>query len=487
MDLNLTDDAVTLTLAGLLVLLVGLPGILWGVWRVTRPPFGISSFRLVYVTWGCLLAASLVWSLSRNPLYSVDQVGTSNYVRLAFLVLGVMVLLVVGASYRFAFLSELGTGVLGIFFLFSLWGMASTLWSVFPVGTLYKSLEYSTMLALLALTASLINLTVKHSQNRSFALKSVFDFGWLLIFLLIASVYVGIVIWPQYAVLREYRDVTGVLGFSIQGALPGISANSVGELGAILGTVALVRLLLRQGSKVFYVPILALSVLTMVLTQSRSPILAFCVGVAVVLVLNRRFGLLAVSGALLGGVVLTQYGQLLYEFMARGQTGQNIAALTGRVAFWEASLQAVGERPLGGYGAYDGGRYILQTALGESRSSVHSTWLEVLLDTGVVGLVLFSVGVAATWFLLFRLRPYATRDPIGRLLWFESLGVLTVLSVRSVFSVNLVWDWNVLFLGLVLIFICVTRRQVAESKRHASAPSAQPLPTAWRRRSGVRG
>ena len=487
MDLNLADDTVTLALAGLMVLLIGLPGTLWVVWRVTRPPFGMPSFRLVYLTWACLLAAGLVWSLSRDPLYSADQAGISNYIRLAFLMLGMMMILVVGSTYRFAFFSELGTGVLGIFFLFSLWGMASTLWSVFPVGTLYKSLEYCTMLALLALTASSINLTVKHPRNRSFALKSVFDFGWLLIFLLIVSVYVGIVVWPQYAILRDYRDVTGVLGFSIQGALPGISANSVGELGAILGIVAVVRILLRPGSKAFYVPVLALSLLTMVLTQSRSPILAFCVAVAVVLVYNRRFGLLGISGVLLGGVVLTQYGQLLYEFMARGQTAQNIAVLTGRVTFWEVSLQAVGERPLGGYGAYDGGRYVLQAALGERRSSVHSTWLEVLLDTGVVGLVLFSVGVAATCFLLFKLRPHATQDPIGRLLWFESLGVLTVLSVRSVFSVNLVWDWNVLFFGLVLVFVCVTRRQVAETKRHASAPLAQPLPTARRRRSGVRG
>jgi len=464
--------------------LLSVPSIILLVRKATRPPFQIASFRWLYLTWACVLAATLVWNMNRTVRYSVYEAGADNYVRFALLTLGALAILLIGARYRFAFLSELTTGVLMIFFLFSLWGLASTLWSVLTAGTLYKSSEYCTQLALLALTASLINVAVRDPRRRSFALKGVFDFGWLLGLGMIVSVYVGILVWPEFAIRQGERDAEGLLGFSIQGAFPAISSNAVGQLGAIMGIVALVRLLQNSGSRIFYGSILAFSLPTMVLTQSRSPILAFAVAVVVVLLASRRFVFVALSGGLLSAVLFTQQGQLVYEFMRRGQSAESLTGLTGRVDFWTASLEAVSERPFGGYGAYNGGRYVLSSVLGdEGASTVHSLWMEVLLDTGVVGLILLSIGVGATWFWLFKLRPYAMKTPINRLLWFECFGVLTIMCVRSVFAVEIVWDWSVLFFGLVLVFISVVRRQVAET-RYASVTLAQPSPTTrWRRPS----
>jgi O-antigen ligase len=352
-------------------------------------------------------------------------------------------------------------------------------------GTFYKSSEYCTQLALLALTVSLINLAVRDPRRRSFALKGVFDFGWLLVFGMMVSVYVGILIWPEFAIRLGERDAEGALGFSIQGALPAISSNAVGQLGAIMGIMALVRLLQNSGSRIFYGSILAFSLPTMVLTQSRSPILAFAVAVVVILLASRRYLLVTLSGGLLGATtLLTQQGQLVYEFMRRGQSAESLTGLTGRVDFWTASLEAVSESPFGGYGAYNGGRFVLSSVLGdEGSSTVHSLWVEVLLDTGIVGLILLSIGVGATWFWLFKLRPYAMKTPINRLLWFECLGILTIMCVRSVFAVEIVWDWSVLFFGLVLVFISVIRRQAAET-HYAGAALVQPLPTTrWRKPS----
>lgn len=482
---HLTDDYVALSLLGLMVAL-SMPVILLVVWKITRPPFRIASFRWLYLAWACVLAATLVWNVNRTVRYSVDQAGADNYVRLAFLLLGALAILVIGARYRFAFISESATGVLGIFSLLSLWGLSTTLWSVLPAGTLYKSIEYCTQLALLALTVSLINTAVRDPLRRSSALKSVFDFGWLLAFLLTVSVYAGILVWPEYAIRQGERDAEGLLGFSIQGALPAISSNAVGQLGAIIGIVALIRLLQNTGSRAFYGAILALSLPTMVLTQSRSPILAFSVAVMAVLLVSRRFVLLALSGGLLGVVLLTQQGQLVYEFMRRGQSDDSLAALTGRIDYWKTSLEAVSERPFGGYGAYSGGRYVLSSELGdEGTSTVHNLWVEVLLDTGVVGLILLSVALGATWFWLFKLRPYAMKTPINRLLWFECLGVLVIHSVRSVFAVHIVWDWNVFSFGLVLVFLSVVGRQAAEAP-YAAAAFARPLSTTRGRSPSLR-
>jgi O-antigen ligase len=401
------------------------------------------------------------------------------------LLLGTIAILFIGFRYNFAFLSELVTGVLGIFFVFSLWCLASTLWSVEVSGTLYKSWEYCVMLALFALTASLIRSIFREPGNQLLALKSVFDWNWLLLFLLLVSVYVGLLAWPEYGIARGWEgQPMGLLGFAITGAFPAIASNGVGQLGAILGIVALVRILLKPRAEIVYMLLFMLCLLTLVLAQSRSAILGFSVAVVAVLLADRRFKLLlTLSAGSACAILVLGYGPTIYEFLMRGQDEQQFGTLTGRTEAWEVSFKAISENWLTGYGANVGGRHIMQSALGYGWSSVHSTYVETLLDTGLVGITLLLVGLGATWYWLFRVRSYVVRNLVGRLLWFESLGVLCVLSIRSVFTLTFVWTDAVLVFGLVLTFVTITRGYVGQ-RHHASIPFAQPIPAArWRRPS----
>jgi O-antigen ligase len=478
--MNIFDDTVTLVLLGALILLIVPPAIIVTVWRVAHPPFHAGSFRWMYLAWILILGGSSVWNLTRDVRFSVEEAGADNYVRLVLLSLGVLVVLAIGAKYRFAFLSELGAGVLGIFSFLALWGLASTLWSISPAGTLAKSFEYCTQLALLVLATSLIRCGTRDPRNRLLALKSVFDWNWFLLCLSTVLVYVGILVWPDYAIIEG----VGELGFSLQGALPAVSANGVGQLGAILGIVAIVRIE-KPGSRKVFIPILAISLLTMVLAQSRSPILGFLLAVVVVLVASRRFGFLLFVGVLAGAALLSPYGMGIYEFLRRGQTDGTISTLSGRTTYWEESFQALQGNWLNGYGANAGGRFVLQTALGEEEvSTTHNMYVEALVDIGVVGLILLVTGIVVTWLWLFKLRSYAMKDPIGRLLWLESLGVFTILMVRSMFSVSFIWSQTVLTFGLVLILVAVMRKEVIE-KRHAGPSPAQPLSAARRRRPSI--
>lgn len=481
-NMYLTEDYVTLTLLVSFVLLVGLPGVIVLAWRLTSPPVQGGSLRWIYLAWALLLAASTVWNLAKDVRLSADEAGADNFVRLGFLALGCLFILFIGAKYRFALISEMSRGVLGIFFVFSLWGLASTLWSVLPTSTLYKSIEYSAMFALFALTISSILMNIRDPRSRLLAVKSIFDWNWFLVAMLLVSVYMGLIVFPEYAIVPG----VGMLGFSISGAFPAISANGVGQHAAILGIVVFIRLLLKPKSRLLYAPILAVCLVTMVLTQSRTPILAFLVAAAVVLVASRRFGLLAFLSFSVSTVLLSAYGQTIFEFMRREQSEGNMQTLSGRTIYWQSSLEAVSESWINGYGANAGGKYVLQT-LGEvGSSSVHSTWIETLLDTGVVGVALLLVGLTATWVGLFKVRSYAVASPVGRLIWFESLGVLVILSLRSVFTVTLVWTSAVLVLGLVLVFVSVMRRQRVQ-QHYAGAFLAQPVSASWRRRSGIRG
>ena len=482
-ELITVDDPVTVVLLVALLILGLTPLILLILLRVTRLPFRVDSLRWVYLGWALMLAASSVWNLTRDVRYSAEEAGADNFVRLGFLALGILLILLVGAKYRFAFLRELIFGALGIFFFFSLWGATSTLWSIAPAVTLYKSLEYGAMLVLFALTVSWIRYGVREPHKRLIALKGIFDWNWFLVFSLLISVYLGLLIWPEVGIVPN----KSLLGFSVQGALPAISANGVGQLAAIMAIVALVRVLLQPKTRLIYAPLLAFSMVTMVLAQSRSPILGFVLAVIVVLLVSRRFGALAIVASLVGATVLI-YSQTIFEFLRRGQSDQELMTLTGRTGFWESSLQAVSESPLTGYGAYAGGRYVVHGPVtsGDGPTTVHSLWIEVLVDTGLVGLLLVLVGLIATWLWMFKLRSEAASTPVSRLLWFEGLGVLTVMSVRSVFSVPLVWSTNVLIFGLLLVFISVMRRQLVQ-RSHPGAVLAQPLPAARGRRSGIYG
>jgi O-antigen ligase len=190
----------------------------------------------------------------------------------------------------------------------------------------------------------------------------------------------------------------------------------------------------------------------------------------------------------LTGVIASAYSLTIVEFMRRGQTDQELTTLTGRTTFWESSLQAVSQSPFTGYGAYAGGRYVVHDPIssGDGPTTVHSLWVEVLVDTGVVGLLLMLVGLGATWLWILKLRSFTAANPISNLLWLESVGVLTVMTVRSVFSVPFVWSPNVLILGLVLVFISVMRRQIVQ-RHHPGAFVAQPLPATRGRRSSIYG
>lgn len=482
--LKMLSDPITTTLLILLILAVGLPAIFVTAWRGTRLPFRTGALRWVYLAWAFLLAEGLVWRLSGDVRVALDEAGYDSYVRLAFLLAGVLVILFVGVRYRYAFARELLIGVLGIFSVFAIWSLASTLWSVSPTVTIFKSFEYCSTVALFALTAFLIKSTIS-PQNQLLALKKVFDWNWFLVFLLLVTVYLGVIIWPGYAILRgESPEGLGVLGFSISGALPGISANGVGELAAILGIVAVVRILLKPKAKLVYVPVLALSVMTLVLAQSRSPILGFALAVVVVLLASRRFALLMLSSSFLVAALISSYGQIVYEFMRRGGSDETLMTLDSRTIYWELSLKAARENLIGGYGAYAGGRNVLQSDLGlTDTSTVHSAYAETLLGAGIVGLALLLIGLGAAWLWLFRLRSYVMQNPVGRLLWVEILGVFVILSVRSIFSVTFVWP-PILTFGLVLIFIAVIRGQLVQ-RRYAGAAVAQPVPATRRRRPSL--
>ena len=324
---------------------------------------------------------------------------------------------------------NLFSGGIGWLTVYALFGTLSTMWSVYPGWTFYKSLEYFVDVALIAAIVSGVHSTVQF--------KTLFDWTWLLYGLVLLSVWVGVVLWPDQAVQRY----EALLPVQIQGVIPVISANGVGTIASTLGTVAVVRLLTRERKDHLYRLVLALSILSLLFAQTRSAWLAFLIALAVILGLRYRFKMWLMLLFLLAFFTLTvvtgPFAHLLWDYFRRGQDASAILTLTGRLNLWKIAWDFIMNRPWSGYGALTGTRFLVAQfdPYGEGAiiSGADNVFLEVLLGTGVIGLILLTGSILQTWRHLWR-RLNGSIQFAENGLVLEALGVLVVLLVRGWFS-----------------------------------------------------
>jgi O-antigen ligase len=348
-------------------------------------------------------------------------------------------------------------GLIGLVSAYAMVSLASTLWSVYPMWTAYKSIEYLVDIALIAA----IIVSVRSVQD----FKTLFDWTWTLIGFVVAIVWLEVALWPARAIIHSSKSF---FGFQIQGVLPAIDNNSVGEYGAILGIVALTRLLFPTSNRRFYLVVFLIGMVTLVSTQSRSPLIGFLVASLLVLFAARRIGVVGLLIFLTPAILsLTDLGDLLWQFFQRGQTAREFESVSGRAQLWEVSWKLFKEQPLFGYGAYAAGRFAVIGKLTDiGWTSLASTWLEVILGTGALGLLPFLGAFLGIWIVLLRSVPGATNYSVWQPLQVEAIGLMALMSVRSGFTPEFIWHPPLNFflvLGCAELLRQAYRKQVYEA------------------------
>lgn len=331
--------------------------------------------------------------------------------------------------------------------LCALTALVSTLWSVYPPWTLYKSVEYLVDLSLLA--------AVLTAVRRPDDLKSLFDLTWVMSGFFAVTIWLGVVLRPDLAIIPNI----GLIGYQILGVFPAVSSNGVGDQGGILLLIAGTRLLSRTRQRGFYWLLALVGLVTVVLAQSRSPATGTLLGLLAVLLVARRYRLLALvgtAGAVL--ILMTGAGSVLEQAFYRGQSPEQFYGLSGRIGFWTRAWEIFQQNPLLGLGGYAGGRFVVLSGLGVTdASSLHNAWLEILLGVGLVGFLPFLATFLGVWRqLVLRLRPWRTH-PLVAELRLEAIGLFVLLCFRSVFSVEFTWHPPLQFF-LVLAFAELLRR-----------------------------
>ena len=400
-----------------------------------------------HALWLCMILSGLVFRVR-----STDSANVSPLDPLALFRLGLIAVISLVLLYRLVFrepdwLRSLFFGLPAPLTGYSLICLLSAMWSFYPLWTLYKSTEYLVDIALIT--------AIIGSVHTAREFKTFFDWTWILLGILIGSVWLGIVIWPELAIIRN----VGILGFSIRGVFPAFETNGVGELGAILGAVAFTRLLWVTEGKIFYFLILLIALVTLVCAQSRSPLTGFLLALPVILFSSRRIGLLFLLPLLaLALFAFLSAPDHLEGFFLRGQREEDFQSLSGRTNIWALGWEMFKERPLFGYGAYAGARFSgLADTMGTGNSSILNTWFEIVLGVGLAGGVLVLGAFLGLWTMLTGFAWSARRGTLVHWLSVEALGILTIVSVRSIFTVQIIWHPPVMFL-LMLGFAEFIRR-----------------------------
>lgn len=336
---------------------------------------------------------------------------------------------------------SLWQGGVGLLAAYTVFGVVSATWSVFPTWTLYKSSEYLVDLALLA--------AALHAVRSTQDLKSLLDLTWALFAGLLGLVWLGAVMWPEEALMQG----VGLLGYQLHGVVPAVAQNEVGEYAALLALVAIQRLqrpAAQARGRMFYGVLVVFSLATMILAQTRSAIIGFGIGLSLLLLANRHYPLLVCTllVASLAGVMGGK--DVAWKYMQRGQSAALNMNLTGRVIWWEFALRKWSEKPLVGHGAYAGGRWATLAAMGETMNSqMHSTWVEMLVGTGLCGLTLVVLLLLRTGSSLVAGARRFAPDSVERQLAVELLAILGLISFRSFVSSYLIWHGCLHFLAVV--------------------------------------
>lgn len=270
-------------------------------------------------------------------------------------------------------------------------------------------------------------------------LKRCVQFVWFLGL----SVIVGAVILPELA-LQSVRE--GLLPFRVEGVIPLLSANTVGALGALLFAIGLGSPRRSASSTIFGMSLVILS-------QYRTGYVALALVLLVWLASKQRvssFLAVVIAAILMIGVVSTSEFENAWR---RGDSESDLRGLNSRVTFWEAALDVTRRSPIIGTGLSSGTRFeVMEDRLGfGGTSTVHSTWVEALVGTGILGVLPLLVSLLV-----------AVRGAVSRLVGSPvALMVLSVLTVRSITgsTIELPTVFSVVFLitaGLIVFQECRT-------------------------------
>jgi O-antigen ligase len=274
---------------------------------------------------------------------------------------------------------------------------------------------------------------------------------------------------------EAFHSARGYLKIQLMGVRPVMQANALAFLSAMTAFGAFCRLFRPASAwvRLGYGSFLALALVTLVLAQSRTSFVGFCLAVVTYLVFDRRFvPILVIAGvALVAGSYLSLF-EISSQYLLRGQDPELVGSLSGRTHGWAGAWEAFQEAPILGHGFVAYARAVILS--NEGITSLHGSVFEVMVGTGLVGLITWGGAIVWTVFRLFFLpssgHPWFA-DPVGRSLQAEMLGVIVLILIRASTSSGLAeHDDNFMLFLTVLAYTTSMRGALDSAQQQDGLP-----------------
>lgn len=242
------------------------------------------------------------------------------------------------------------------------------------------------------------------------------------------------------AAVLAYQARNSVFGgdstayFGVVSDLNGLSRSSgVARWAAVPGLVCIVRIFhtRRRALIAFYVGIAAISFYIVYRMQSRGAIFGSVAALLFVLLVSSRMRRYALPFAIISMTVILLVetpevaSNRVAEYLERGQSQEEFVTLTGRTRAYEHGLAAFYDAPIFGRG-----QWADRLTIGEH---VHNSYLQALLNGGLIGGIPYLASWLAGWFLFFKLQKRRLRlSPEDRICLLEAGAVMMFFTVRAI-------------------------------------------------------
>ncbi|OZS44422.1 O-antigen ligase family protein [Photobacterium sanguinicancri] len=203
--------------------------------------------------------------------------------------------------------------------------------------------------------------------------------------------------------------------------------------------------------KIFSVIVLIILIAGVIATQSRGGLLSIGCGVFAILILKCRSIVFPSIICMIGGLALIALAGIS-DRASGGAAEEGIdESAMGRIYAWQAAWRMTLANPMTGVGLdnFYFNYYFYSPHWDGKNHAVHSTWLQIMSETGFVGLVLFLLMVITALQLCYSLLKRLTNHemlPFAQGLW---LGLLSFCVGGTFLTQGTTWPLYIL-IGLVL-------------------------------------
>jgi O-antigen ligase len=417
-----------------------------------------SPARTVAAVWALLVFSTFVWRSRTTAQLDSNPLDRAAALRIALVSVAGLIALgsIVGTKAR---LSSVPTPIRW-FVAYVVVAFAAAVTSPLPAQALYRVFEF----VVGVFGVVFLSLRIGKADRAQTVMRLV----QITLGVLIAVVWAEALVSPSHG----WAPTAGLDPYTLHGFVPDIPSDTVGTFGGLLAIAALPYKMAKKSY--IWLPRIsfAVGVATLLAAQYRTGIIGLVFAAPFALAPRYRLPVLGIVASLAVALLLVSSGGRIFHAaqgaFARGRP-ELVSTLDSRTIYWHAAAKLIRERPVLGWGLDVGSRRALVSIGNEQASTIHGTWFEALLGTGIVGAVLLALAFLSLIHETWKKRSH----PVGA----AGLGMTMFLLVRSVTgtSVELFSITWMIFAAIALCLGAITTRAAEARPDQAATPGIRRL------------